>query len=497
MSTASEPVGETPPLDPAIQSLLDQARARQRRDIEAQCAHQQAEARLQRAYEAWLKVASYRGDAIPRGLTPAERRRAYAEVIVELGRGMECDGWRERLDSVTPGTDAKTYAVALLRKAMDGDLAAVEVMVREAMGALWQLGLDADSWLRRGLMYEVLGIRPAPEPPPGWEGSYPRLVESVQDFVAWIDHEFLVQHLLGQGRGEQSSDGRRVRNAFRLVSQLELTGLPLEPLGPWKLQDELAVLRNLRRLCLGLVAAADGGDAPDNGPCLNAGHEEETTSADVGRAGKAEGETAEAVVQRCLNDNHTASLQDVTKVTGLSVGKVRRTSAWKDHEERVLDAYLQQHREASTGDVKGAFGLSRSKVVTTNAWKKHRARREAARSRRRVESRERPLTEAMLSCRADEAAVDPGARISHREQIYQTILEYVTANARARLHSLKSAEREQLLDYLLTHVDGEGVEGREAAAPIELLVEVVYSWLDEHEQETRHAGGLRERRHTR
>jgi hypothetical protein len=114
-----------------------------------------------------------------------------------------------------------------------------------------------------------------------------------------------------------------------------------------------------------------------------------------------------------------------------------------------------------------------------HAWKEHWARREAVRSQGRVESRERPLKEAMLNCRAEEAAVDPGMRISHREQIYQTILEHVAANTRARLHSLKSAEREQLLDYLLTNVNS-AAEGREAGAPIDLLVEVVHSWLDEH-----------------
>jgi hypothetical protein len=41
--------------------------------------------------------------------------------------------------------------------------------------------------------------------------------------VAWIDHELRIHDLLGKGRGEQLSDGRSVRNAFRLVSDLGLT----------------------------------------------------------------------------------------------------------------------------------------------------------------------------------------------------------------------------------------------------------------------------------
>src|SRR5262249_19168847 len=45
------------------------------------------------------------------------------------------------------------------------------------------------------------------------------------------------------------SDGSLVRNAFRLVVKLGLKDMPLEPTGPFTLDAELVVLRNLLRRC--------------------------------------------------------------------------------------------------------------------------------------------------------------------------------------------------------------------------------------------------------
>ena len=174
-------------------------------------------------------------------------------------------------------------------------------------------------------------------------------------------------------------------------------------------------------------------------------------------------------------------------VTGLSEWKVLRTQTWKDHAERQLDAYLRPRPDADTGDVQNALGLSRSKVVTMRAWKDHLARKNAARSRRRVESRERPLTQAVVDCRADESAVDPVATARRREQIFRAVLERSDAHTRAGLNGLRSADRDALVDHLLRSVDDERAEGREAEATVAILVAVAQSWLEEREQEGRRA----------
>jgi hypothetical protein len=168
---------------------------------------------------------------------------------MELGRVLETDDWRARVEAVTPGSEAKTYALTTLLEAMEGDTATVKAMIRASIKTLFSLGLEASNWLHRGLMNEVLGIQPAPEPPVGWEGAYLEAVDTVADFVKWVEGEILTQETFSSGRGSSASDGSLVRNAFRLVVKLGLKGMQLEPTGPFTLDAELAVLRNLLRLC--------------------------------------------------------------------------------------------------------------------------------------------------------------------------------------------------------------------------------------------------------
>jgi hypothetical protein len=196
-------------------------------------------------------------------------------------------------------------------------------------------------------------------------------------------------------------------------------------------------------------------------------------------------ETAEARVQSYLARDSTAKLEDVTRGTGLTPSKLFRIQSWKDHEERQLDTYLQQHPEADSGDVQKVFGYSRSKVVSKKAWKSHLERKAAVYSRRRGESRERPLTEAILEWRADESAVDPAEQIDQREQIFRRLLEKSDARLRATLNGLKRVDREALVNHLLENLDGEADEGREAVSTLAILVEVTQSWLEQREQDRR------------
>jgi nucleoside phosphorylase len=241
------------PLDPSVQAILDKERASHQKAAALQQALEEAEARRRRVHEAWLRVCQFRGDRIPAELARDDLHRRYAELIVELGRVLKADGWQDRVDAVQADTDPKAYALAILRKAMEDDTAAVTGLLREGVfggGTSIHFGLEANGWLCEGLMYEVLNIRPAPEPPLGWEGSYLEGVEKMEDLINWIDREFLVHQMAPGGRLDRPSDGRLVRNAFRLIMKLGLKGMPLEPYGPFLLNDELTVLRNLKRLCL-------------------------------------------------------------------------------------------------------------------------------------------------------------------------------------------------------------------------------------------------------
>jgi hypothetical protein len=121
----------------------------------------QRDARLARAQEAWLRVSTFKDDRIPPGLSGQELHHYYAQLIVELGTVLREDGWQAQVDGASPGTEDKTFAITILRKAIEGDLETVKLMVTESSSALW-FGLSADGWLRDGLRYEVLEIEPDP-----------------------------------------------------------------------------------------------------------------------------------------------------------------------------------------------------------------------------------------------------------------------------------------------------------------------------------------------
>jgi hypothetical protein len=239
-----------------IQALLDKARSEQQRLVKFQRAHEDHKGRFDRADSAWLQVLNFKGNAIPAGITGDAHHREYARLIVNLGRILKGDGWQERVDAITADTDPKKCAKLILLRAMEGDFPTVVQWLKEGLfdGQVpLQWGLQADSWLREGFRYEVLGIQPPPDKPLGWEGDLLQPVETVADFVKWIDNQFLVQEFVNCGKSACPSDGKLVRNTFRVVTELRLVGMPLEPTGPFTLNGELAVLRNVKRLCISLL----------------------------------------------------------------------------------------------------------------------------------------------------------------------------------------------------------------------------------------------------
>jgi hypothetical protein len=481
---AAPPSG-THPFDTTSLAILKHAQEQQRQTLQAQRIYDEAEARWRRAFEAWQQVVQFKGAEVPRELHGQALWRQYAERIVRLGQVLNEDGWQARLEAVRPGSEAKTYALGILRRAMVGDLEGVLLMLTGAGDALFQLGLEADYWLREGLMHEVFGIEPAPQPPCGWEGFYSAPLETVEDFARWIDLKFLEQDFLGR-EGNQSSDGSLVRDAFRLVTKLRLEGMPLEPYGPFTLQGELAALRNLRRLCEARLQkpvvqrtepAAENlspAAAPSPGPTP-------VPPALVQQVLP----TPETKVAEYVTGHPNAQIADVKSATMLSERIIRRTQAWKKHEDQRLDAYLQDHRDAGTPQVKEALGFCPSKTVMMMAWERHQQRRAVAQSSGEVKTRS--LDRSTLECRPDEGVPGPEERISQRDELMRKILEHAPANVRGRLNGLTAQVREAFLDSVVESLDGQVDAGEEEARKVEILLAVTESWLEEHEQEQRHA----------
>src|SRR5262249_29202944 len=107
-------------LEQSIQVILANGRKNQELINETRKAHVQNQARLRRAQEAWQRVAAFKGARATRYVEKDPHDR-YVELIMDLGAALKSDGWDASLQEVKPGSDAKTLAVATLRKAIDGD----------------------------------------------------------------------------------------------------------------------------------------------------------------------------------------------------------------------------------------------------------------------------------------------------------------------------------------------------------------------------------------
>jgi hypothetical protein len=474
-----------PNRDPVLPDIVDKARKRECQIAEALRVQAEADARLQRALDAWHAVASFRGDRIPRGLTGKVLWRSYAERIVALGQVLKADGWQARLDAVQSGSQAKTFAVEFLRRAMNADQAAVESMVSDAMDTLFSLGLGANRWLREGLMYEVLGVSQPLEPPPGWEGPYNCPVEPAQDMIHWLEWRFLVQEPRSQERGHEPSDGCLVRNAYRLAEQIGLPNVSLEPLGPFTLHQELVVLRNFRRLCRAAFGACNGADGGVEAPPPAA-----PSDGDSAGLSTPNGATAEQKIAALLSGNPGTGLKEAIDATGLSEWRILRTQAWKERDEALLGGYLRQHPDATARDVQQALGHSPSKTSRMQAWRNHQGRKKAKTPSRPIG--ERPFTDQTLACCVDEHSQRAKLQMENRDQLFREILESATAPTRGRLNKLSDVERVALLDFVVATLE-ETLEEKDPAAARATLATYVESWVDQHEEDTRFEHSRRRR----
>jgi hypothetical protein len=151
------------PIISVADAILANEQTLQRQVIASQRTESAFQARRDRARRAWLRVFTFDGKNIPRGLTGDELHRRFAELIVELGQVLKADDWEESVNALPTGDRSKQFALAMLRLAMAGDLPGVTRLIREGMfegGTTISFGLRAHSWIREGLMYELLDIDP-------------------------------------------------------------------------------------------------------------------------------------------------------------------------------------------------------------------------------------------------------------------------------------------------------------------------------------------------
>src|SRR5262249_47313013 len=90
--------------------------------------------------------------------------------------------------------------------------------------------------------------------------SYLEDVVTPAGLVGWIERTLTALEQLNRWpptRLDQPSDCRTLRNAYRLVAKLSLTGMPLAPTGRLTHGDEVTALRNLYLHCLPLVTAVE------------------------------------------------------------------------------------------------------------------------------------------------------------------------------------------------------------------------------------------------
>jgi hypothetical protein len=210
--------------------------------------------------------------------------------------------------------------------------------------------------------------------------------------------------------------------------------------------------------------------------------------ADLATPGKG---TAEERVRQYLGTHPNPRIAEAQQITDLTEQKIRRTEAWKDHEEESLNAYLVDHAAATASDVEREFGFSPPKTVGMKAWTAHMERTRASKLPRKV--RERPLKDATVRARQDERALDPSERVGQRDSIFRELVESADPDTRAALNRLSSPEQDALVEHILSNIESDFQEWQERENARALILEIVRSWLEDHEQEVREGNRKRRR----
>ncbi len=200
------------------------------------------------------------------------------------------------------------------------------------------------SWLKEFRDAVLLRIRPPfPPPAPGWEGHPPEhTIQTVADFVAWLDfvietkEKYLPLSPIGLEVRKGNADGRTLRNAYRLIDKIGLLGMPAQRSGTLAFLDEVAELRNIRRVCREKQSQspADNATIPPNQRGAEQG-EAAVTGRDQGEAGQAEGAAVELAPSR-------------QKALSQYLDALSKCPHLKGATDREVYDWLREHSDADT-----------------------------------------------------------------------------------------------------------------------------------------------------
>jgi hypothetical protein len=113
----------------------------------------------------------------------------------------------------------------------------------------------------------------------------------------------------------------------------------------------------------------------------------------------------------------------------------------------LVRAHLNKNPNATVKEVHEATGVSMGGIAQSAAWKANQARKKGGELTPGRKGKTIQLTDKMLQARGQDA--DPAARITAEEVAWQNLLEKATPEERARLHAMKPAERAKLIHTYL------------------------------------------------
>jgi hypothetical protein len=282
-------------------------------------------------------------------LTGEKLWRRYAELIVELGQVLRKDGWEADVNTVAPGTPHKQYALEMLRRAMDADTESVAALAKGCADTLATMGLEADSWLREGLMYDVLKIPPPPEScfadiASGRAASDGELSGDCPDFGLYFELRYHLEanpNYIELMRNRLNPDDeydlvRVVEFAPQLFGTAKFTHDIFPRLDNWLLLQcgpgtEVCTLP-LRRVADLLEQGVNGKirrPAPIARDQAEAEHPEEAgadCASDQGDAGQGEGDTIGRTLDRAEKGADWLKVTEAARVTGCNSGEITRAA---------------------------------------------------------------------------------------------------------------------------------------------------------------------------
>lgn len=242
-----------------------------------------------------------------------------------------------------------------------------------------------------------------PALPPYWEGHEPiQPVDSLPELAEWLALQWQIVkgwELAGdKARPTALQDASRaIRNAFRVLAWLGVEDRPERP----PPSDDLATLQK---------------QIDDLEQWIRAKHESGWRPSPVKTTPTPAPTTKEHPKRNDIPDDYTANI--------------------------LIKKYLESHPKATIREVSKAVGVSIGRIAKLDAWRREMAEREVAKPL--PKKSERQLTDKMLAVMGKKD--DPAAKVMLDEAIFRWLLENANQEERATLHMKNAEEKAKLIE---------------------------------------------------